>query len=162
MNTKEADLKKPSEAKRIQQNDQEKQRKEKIKTCIGEIAKELPPSAEHIDRKPSTLSIVSQAKDYIKQLKEKNQAYENNLASVDLKELKRLRENEAAHLEKIKELEETVKAFGLSKILKPKSNEVPLATSSDRDGRPGRPKTINKLLEKERNDQLQVKIKQLF
>lgn len=45
--------KKPtSEAKRIIQNDQEKQRKEKIKTCIGEIAKELPPSADHIDRKP--------------------------------------------------------------------------------------------------------------
>lgn len=50
--------KKPtSEAKRIHQNDQEKQRKEKIKTCIGEIAKELPVQSEQLDRKP--VSIIS-------------------------------------------------------------------------------------------------------
>ena len=51
--------KKPDrEASRLLQNDQEKQRKEKIKTCIGEIAKELPPSSEHIDRKPVSLMSV--------------------------------------------------------------------------------------------------------
>ena len=49
---KDVSKKPTSEAKRIVSNDQEKQRKEKIKTCIGEIAKELPPSTEHLDRKP--------------------------------------------------------------------------------------------------------------
>lgn len=54
---KETAKKPSSEAKRILQSDQEKQRKEKIKTCIGEIAKELPPSADHIDRKPVSFSL---------------------------------------------------------------------------------------------------------
>ena len=49
---KDVSKKADREASRLLQNDQEKQRKEKIKTCIGEIAKELPPSSEHIDRKP--------------------------------------------------------------------------------------------------------------
>ncbi|CAG5133831.1 unnamed protein product [Candidula unifasciata] len=156
--SREASKKPTSEAKRFLQNDQEKQRKEKIKTCIGEIAKELPPSADHLDRKPSTLSIVSQAKEYIKKLKEQNHAYENNLAAEQQQEeLKRLRELQSEHVEKIKKLEETLKAFALEKVLKSKSgDDNSSAASTDRDSPTGRrrPKTINKLLEKERNDQL--------
>ncbi|KAH9500369.1 hypothetical protein Btru_071625 [Bulinus truncatus] len=151
--TQEVPKKPSSEAKRIIQNDQEKQRKEKIKTCIGEIAKELPPSADHVDRKPSTLSIVSQAKDYIKSLKEKNQAYEKNFSVAEQEELKRLREIHAAQQEKIKQLEETVKAYALDKVVKNKSVDETNSTAGS-EGRQGRPKTI-KLLEKERNEQLQ-------
>ncbi|BFZ13898.1 hypothetical protein BsWGS_16938 [Bradybaena similaris] len=155
---REASKKPTSEAKRFLQNDQEKQRKEKIKTCIGEIAKELPPSADHLDRKPSTLSIVSQAKEYIKKLKEQNHAYEHNLAAEQQQEeLKRLRELQSEHVEKIKKLEETLKTFALEKVLKSKSSDDnSSAASTDRDSPTGRrrPKTINKLLEKERNDQL--------
>ncbi|XP_055866104.1 serine-rich adhesin for platelets-like isoform X2 [Biomphalaria glabrata] len=151
--TQEVPKKPSSEAKRIIQNDQEKQRKEKIKTCIGEIAKELPPSADHVDRKPSTLSIVSQAKDYIKSLKEKNQAYEKNFSVAEQEELKRLREIHAAQQEKIKQLEETVKAYALDKVIKNKSTDETNPTPSS-EGRQGRPKTI-KLLEKERHEQIQ-------
>ena len=43
------------EAKRVVQNEQEKMRKEKIKKCISEIATELPPSTEHLDRKPVSI-----------------------------------------------------------------------------------------------------------
>ncbi|RUS75734.1 hypothetical protein EGW08_016516, partial [Elysia chlorotica] len=150
----DASKKADREASRLLQNDQEKQRKEKIKTCIGEIAKELPPSSEHIDRKPSTLSIVSQAKEYIRKLKEQNSAYERNeVTEPHQEELKRLRQAQADQIEKIRQLEETLKNYALEKVVKKNNDHNSDSVVPESESARRRPKTINKLLEKQ--EQLQ-------
>ena len=54
---RDASQKPHGEAKRVGINEQEKQRKDKIKKCITEIASELPPTTEHLDKRPVSILI---------------------------------------------------------------------------------------------------------